>query len=65
MEKTTGKEKEEILQAVKEVTGKDLAVICAEKEDLRRLVMELLYRAGGIKGPEIGKLFGIDYAPVS
>ena len=56
---------EEIPQAVKEATGKEFAAIRAEKGDFCRLVMELLYRAGGIKGPEIGKLFGIDYAPVS
>ncbi len=27
--------------------------------------MELLYRVGGLKGPEIGSIFGIDYGPVS
>jgi hypothetical protein len=42
---------EEIPQTVKEVTGKDLAAIRTEKGDLRQLVLELLYRAGGMKGP--------------
>ncbi len=27
--------------------------------------MELLYRRGGLKGPEIGRIFGIDYGTVS
>jgi len=27
--------------------------------------MEVLYRAGGLKGPEIGRIFGIDYGTVS
>jgi putative transposase len=27
--------------------------------------MELLYRAGGLKGSEIGRIFGIDYGTVS
>jgi hypothetical protein len=29
------------------------------------LVMEVPYRVGGLKGPEIGGLFGIDYGLVS
>jgi putative transposase len=57
--------KEEILQAIKRETGKDIETIRAEKGELRQLVMEVLYRVGGLKGPEIGKLFGIDYGPVS
>jgi hypothetical protein len=36
-----------------------------EKGDLRRIVMEVLYRADGLKGPEIGRIFGIDYGTVS
>ncbi len=36
-----------------------------EKGDLRRMAMDLLYRYGGLKGPEIGALFGIDYSAVS
>ncbi len=27
--------------------------------------MDLLYRAGGLKGVEIGKIFGVDYSTVS
>jgi putative transposase len=57
--------KKEILQALKQETGKDLNALRVEKGELRRVAMELLYRAGGMKGPEIGKLFGIGYGPVS
>ncbi len=27
--------------------------------------MDLLYRVGGLKGSEIGKIFGVDYSTVS
>jgi len=57
--------KDEILLAVKHETGKDADSIRAEKGLLRQIVMDLLYRVGGLKGPEIGRLFGIDYGPVS
>jgi putative transposase len=57
--------KDEILLAVKRETGKDIAAVRAERGELRQVVMDLLYRVGGLKGPEIGKLFGIDYGPVS
>jgi transposase len=32
---------------------------------LRQIAMDLLYRRGGLKNPEIGKLMGIDYRTVS
>jgi len=57
--------KDEVLLAVKRETGKDIEAIRSEKGELRQLVMEVLYRVGGLKGPEIGRLFGIDYGPVS
>jgi hypothetical protein len=57
--------KEEILKVIKEETGKGIEALRAEKGDLRRMVMEVLYRAGGLKGPEIGRLFGVDYVSVS
>lgn len=56
---------EEILAAIQRATGKDIEALKNEKGDLRRLAMELLYRIGGLKGPQIGRLFGIDYGPVS
>jgi len=51
--------------AVKLETNKDIDTVRAEKGELRQIVMDLLYRVGGLKGPEIGRLFGIDYGPVS
>jgi len=55
----------DILQAIQRETGKDIEAIRAEKGELRRIVMDLLYRAGGLKGPEIGRIFGLDYGSVS
>ena len=57
--------KAEIIHAVQQETGKDIEAVRTGKGDLRRIVMELLYRVGGLKGPEIGQLFGIDYGTVS
>jgi REP element-mobilizing transposase RayT len=57
--------KEEVFKAIQKETGKDIAAIKTEKGDLRRIVMELLYRAGGLKGPQIGLIFEVDYATVS
>lgn len=57
--------KEEILKVVQKETGKDISAIKGEKGDLRRIVMELLYRSGGLKGPQIGCIFDVDYATVS
>jgi len=57
--------KEEVFTAIKRETGKGIETIKDEKGDLRRVVMELLYRVGGLKGPEIGRIFGIDYGTVS
>lgn len=58
-------QKDELLRLIEEVTGKNLQQLKAEKGDSRRLAMDLLYRHGGLKGPEIGALFGLDYCTVS
>ncbi len=58
-------QQEVILAAIEKETGKDLAVLRQDKGDLRRLAMDLLYRLGGLKGPTIGALFGVDYSTVS
>ena len=58
-------QQEVILAAIKKETGKDLAALRKDKGDLRRLAMDLLYRLGGLKGPAIGALFGVDYSAVS
>ena len=57
--------KDTILKVIQQETGKDLAVLKRERGPLRQLAMELLYRAGGLTGPQIGKLFGVDYSAVS
>jgi hypothetical protein len=55
----------DILEAIQRETGKDIEAIRAEKGELRQMVMDLLYRDGGLKGPEIGRIFGLDYGSVS
>ncbi len=57
--------KNAILQAIKRETGKEIEAIRAEKGALRQIVMEVLYREGGLKGPEIGRIFELDYGSVS
>ena len=54
-----------ILLAVQKETGKNVDAIRKDKGDLRRMTMELLYRHGQLKGPEIGAIFGVDYSSVS
>ena len=58
-------EKEEVLKVIEEVTGKGLKKIREEKGVLRQMSMELLYRVGGLRGQEIGELFGVGYTSVS
>ncbi len=59
------KARKHILEALIQETGKTEAELMAEKGDLRRLAMELLYRVGGLNGVEIGKIFKISYNAVS
>jgi hypothetical protein len=54
-----------ILAMITEETGKDLEALKSEKGNLRRLAMDLLFRYGGLRGPEIGALFGVGYTAVS
>jgi hypothetical protein len=57
--------KETILNVIKEATGKRVEEIKEEKGAIRQVAMELLYRVGGLKGNEIGRLLGIGYTSVS
>lgn len=57
--------KETILGLIEKETGKDLETLREEKGNLRRMAIDLLYRYGGLKGPEVGALMGIDYSAVS
>lgn len=59
------KAKEEIIRTVKEETGKGLKEIKNAKSIERAILMDLLYRVGGLKGTEIGNMFGVDYSTVS
>jgi hypothetical protein len=45
--------------------GKDDEAIRAEKAKLRKIVMDVVYRAAGLKTPQIGRIFGLDYGSVS
>jgi len=45
--------------------GKGLEALKAEKGEHRRMLLELLYRCGGLKDPEIAALFSISYTAVS
>lgn len=57
--------KDAILTVVEQETGKSIQAISGEKGALRQIVMELLYRLGGLKGEEIGKILGVGYTSVS
>jgi hypothetical protein len=57
--------KDRILRIIEGVTGKTIEQIREEKGAVRQMVMELLYRVGGLKGHEIGRLLGVGYTSVS
>jgi putative transposase len=54
-----------ILETIKKETGKDLEEIKADKSGIRQITMDVLCRVGGLKGAEIGEIFGVDYSTVS
>ena len=56
---------EEIISAIKKETGKGLNELRQDKGIYRQITMDLLYRHGGMKGEEIGKIFGVGYTSVS
>jgi len=57
--------KSDALEIMQRETEKDIETICAEKGELQQIVMDLLSWAGGLKGPEIGRISGFDYCSVS
>lgn len=57
--------KEEIIRAIEEETGKAISDIITEGGSLRQILMDLLYRIGGLKGVEIGEMMGLDYSTIS
>ena len=59
------KAKERIYQAIEKECGVREEGFVQTRGPVRQIIMELLYRYGGMKGPEIGALFGVDYSTVS
>jgi putative transposase len=57
--------KETVLGVIEGVTGKTIEEIRGERGALRQVAMELLYRVGGLKGHEIGRILGVGYTSVS
>src|SRR3989304_7676238 len=57
--------KEEILKLIEQETGKDIEEMKRDKGSMRQIVMDMLYRFGGIKGVDIGRIMGVDYSTVS
>jgi putative transposase len=56
---------EEIINLFVKETGMTLNDVKVKKHPLRPLLMDLLYRVGGLTGIEIGKIFNVDYSTVS
>ncbi len=59
------KEREDIIRVVETEIGKNLEEIKRRKGMERNILMDLLYREGGLSNVEIGRLMGIDYSRVS
>lgn len=57
--------KEDIILALEQETGEPFDSIKNSRHHLRPVAMDLLYRVGGLKGIEIGKIFKVDYSTVS
>ncbi len=56
---------DEIIRVFEKETGRDIEDIKKERGSLRQILMDLLYRIGGVKGAEIGRIMGVDYSTVS
>jgi len=56
---------DDILDVISEETGKTREDILFKRSRVRQMAMEFLYRFGGLKGSEIGRLMGLDYSTVS
>ncbi|MBI4764610.1 MAG: transposase, partial [Deltaproteobacteria bacterium] len=56
---------EEIIEVFYKETGKSVEEVKVKKHPLRAVLMDLLYRIGGLTGAEIGKIFNVDYSTVS
>ena len=54
-----------IYLVIKHEMGKDVEAIRAEKGELRQIVTDVLCRVEGLKAPQRGRIFGLDYGSVS
>lgn len=63
MKKYTTKDK--IIDVLCRETKKSFDEIKKERGVIRQIAMDLLYRAGGLIGSEIGEMMGVDYSTVS
>lgn len=59
------KAQEDIINVIVEETGKRLDEIKRAKGIERNMLMDLLYRVGGLNNAEIGRLLEVDYSTVS
>jgi REP element-mobilizing transposase RayT len=57
--------KEEIISLFEKETGETFEAVKNKKHPLRPILMDLLYRVGGLTGLEIGKIFNVGYSTVS
>ncbi len=57
--------KDKIIRVIERETGEKIDAIKKQRGSLRQIVMDVLYRFGGLKGTEIGTLLGVDYSTVS
>lgn len=56
---------EDIIRALEKKSGESFDSIKISRHRLRPVAMDLLYRIGGLKGIEIGRMFKVDYSTVS
>lgn len=56
---------DEIIEIFSKETGRTIDEVKIKKHPLRPVLMDLLYRAGGMTGIEIGKIFDVGYSAVS
>ena len=59
------KAQNDVIRVVEEDTGKSLDEIKSAKGIMRNILMDLLYREGGLNNAEIGRLLNVDYSTVS
>ena len=56
---------ENILKVLSDFLGETIDKLLTKSGVNRQIAMDVLYRLGGLKNPEIGKMMGVDYSTVS